>query len=132
VERPQNYSFDLPKLFPNAAWTCPKRNKEIFECLEVEATGGSQSGSENLVVFDLKLVRTAKINRNKYWLWSFKAEEGLPCNLAVQVDENGRDILGFDETFGLTPGQWLVMDWGTDQGPGAHSRLGNPASLQSC
>jgi hypothetical protein len=103
--------FELPRLFPDVSWTCPRRKREILEYLEVEAPGGKESGSENIVDFKLKFIRTARVNESKYWLWGFKADEGLDCYVAVQVAESGDSILGFDETFGLTPEQWLVMDY---------------------
>ncbi len=93
---------------------CPRTKSEILEYLDVEAPGGSQSGSENVIEFDLKFIRTAQVNRSKYWIWGFKADEGIDCYVAVQLDEHGDSILGFDETFALTPEQWLVMDYYDD------------------
>jgi hypothetical protein len=110
----KNYTFDLPQLFLNVAWTCPTKKNEIFEYLDVEAPGGSQSGSANVIEFDLKFVRTAQVNGSKYWLWSFKDGYDLDCFVAVQKDQGGRNILGYDESFGLTPEQWLVMDYYDD------------------
>jgi len=110
----KNYTFDLPKLFPNVPWTCSRRKKEVLEYLDVEARGGSQAGSENVISFDLKFVRTAKINRSKFWLWSFKDGDGVDCFVSVQKNEAGQNILGFEEALGLTPEQWLVMEYYDD------------------
>ncbi len=110
----KRYTFELPKLLLNVPWTCPRRKKEILEYLAVEARGGSQSGSENVIEFDLKFVRTAKVKGSKYWLWSFEDGDGVECFVAVHKDETGRNILGFEEALGLTPEQWLVMDYYED------------------
>ena len=86
----------------------------MLEYLNVETPGGSESGSENVIEFDLKFVRTAKVNGSKYWLWAFIDSYGTDCFVAVQKNEAGQNILGYDESFGLTPEQWLVMDYYDD------------------
>ena len=83
----------------------------MLEYLDVEAPGGSESGSENVMRFDLRFMRTALVNDSKYWIWRFKADDDLDCYVAVQETPSGDSILGFDETFGLTPEQWIVMDY---------------------
>ena len=106
----KHYTFPLPKLFPNWAWTCPQTKQAILEYLDIEAPGGSESGSENVVSFDLKFVRTASVNGSKYWLWSFTDGYGTDCFVAVRKEGN-HTVVGYDETFGLTPEQWLGMDY---------------------
>ncbi len=109
-------SFDFPFLSPNDPSKCPRSNPEILEYLDVEAPGGSESGSTNFIPFDLRFIRTALINSSKYWIWRFKAIDNLDCYVAVQQTPSGDSILGFDETFGLTPEQWMVMDYYDDEG----------------
>ncbi len=89
--------------------------REILEYLNVEAPGGSQSGSERIIQFDLHFIRTAQVNRSKYWLWGFKDERNTDCYAAVQATPNGENVLGYDESFGLTPEQWLVLDYYQDE-----------------
>jgi len=89
--------------------------KDILEYLDVEAPGGSQAGSGNVVPFELKFIRTALVNESKYWIWSFKADNGLDCYVAVQETQE-ESMLAFDETFGLTPEQWIVMDYYDHEG----------------
>lgn len=110
----KNLDFKLPLLVPNSPLTCPRTEQEILEYLDVEAPGGSQSGSENVISFELKFIRTALANTSKYWIWGFRTDEGLDCYVAVRLDENGDSVLGFEESFGLTPEQWLVMDYYED------------------
>jgi len=86
----KRYTFGLPKLFLNVAWTCPQTKKEILEYLDIEAPGGSESGSEKVVSFDLKFVRTANVNGSRYWLWSF-------------TDGYGTDFLSLFEKMATTP-----------------------------
>lgn len=107
----QSYTFDLPLLSPNDPSTCPEAISDILDYLDVEAPGGSESGSENVIQFDLQFVRTALVNDDKFWLWRFKAEDGLDCYVSVRQTPDGQTILGFDEAFGLTPEQWLVLDY---------------------
>jgi hypothetical protein len=107
----KHHSFDLPYLAPNDPSGCSRSKAEILEYLDVEAPGGSQSGSNNVIQFDLQFVRTALVNNSKYWIWRFKADEDLDCYVAVQDPQDGESILGFEETFGLTPEQWLVLDY---------------------
>jgi hypothetical protein len=111
----KNLSFDLPLLTPNGPSGCPRSRTEILEYLDVEAPGGSESGSEAVIQFDLHFVRTALVNDSKYWLWRFKADDDLDCYVAVQETPTGDSILGFDEAFGLTPEQWLVLDYYGDE-----------------
>lgn len=56
-------------------------------------------------------VRAALVNESTYWLWRFKATEDLDCYVAVRQTPDGDSVLGFDEAFGLSPEQWLVMDY---------------------
>jgi hypothetical protein len=107
----KDLSFDLPLLTPNDPSGCPRSRTEILQYLDVEAPGGSESGSEAVIQFDLDFVRTALVNDSKYWLWRFKADAGLDCYVAVRETPAGDSILGFDEAFGLTPEQWLVLDY---------------------
>ena len=111
----KNLSFDLPLLTPNDPSGCPRSRKEILAYLDVEAGGGSESGSEAGTQFDLHFVRTALVNDRKYWLWRFKAAADLDCYVAVQETPTRDSILGFDEAFGLTPEQWLVLDYYGDR-----------------
>jgi hypothetical protein len=111
----KRYSFDLPLLVPNDPSACPRTRKEILEYLNVETPGGSESGSENVIQFDVQFVRTAQVNECKYWLWRFKADEDLDCYVSVQQTPKGDSVLGYDETFDLAPEQWLVLDYYADE-----------------
>jgi hypothetical protein len=84
---------------------------EILDYLDVEAPGGKESGSSRVIQFDLRFLRTALVNNSKYWLWGFKDERDSDCYVAVRQTPDGDSILGYDETFGLTPEQWMVMDY---------------------
>ena len=37
--------------------------------------------------------------------------QGLDWYVAVQLTPNGKNILGYDEAFGLTSEQWIVSDY---------------------
>lgn len=106
----QSYRFDLPLLSPNDPSVCPRTMAEILAYLDVKAPGGSESGSENIIHFDLQFVRTALVNDDRFWLWQFMADDDLDCYVSVRQTPDGGSILGFDEAFDLTPEQWLVLD----------------------
>jgi len=84
---------------------------DILEYLGVAAPGGAESGSSRVIQFDLRFIRTAQVNGCSYWIWGFKDERGSDCYVAVQLAPNGDSVLGYDETFGLSPDQWMVMDY---------------------
>ena len=107
-------AFALPKLFPNVSWTCPRRKCDLLDYLADEAPGGELAGGESVIEFQLRFVRTAKFNNCKFWLWEFLDEDGDKCYVCVRVDQYGRSVLGYDESFGLAPEQWLVMDYFDD------------------
>jgi hypothetical protein len=111
----QRCTFDLPFLTPNDASICPVPMSAILQYLDVEAPGGSESGSSRVIQFDVRFVRTALVNSSKYWLWGFKDEDGNDCYVTVQVEPNGQEILGEDQSFGLTPERWLVLDYYGDE-----------------
>jgi hypothetical protein len=111
----KHYTFDLPFLAPNDPSACPRTREEILEYLNVEAPGGTEAGSENVVAFELNFIRTALVNDSKYWIWGFKGDDDLDCYVAVQETKQ-ESILGFEETFGLTPEQWIVMDYYDHEG----------------
>jgi hypothetical protein len=104
-------TFNLPTLAPDTPAACPRSEQEILEYLDVEAPGGSESGSESVIPFELRFIRTALVNGSKYWLWGFKDESGTDCYAAVQELPDGDSVLGYDESFGLSPEQWLVLDY---------------------
>jgi hypothetical protein len=83
----------------------------MLEYLDVEAPGGSQAGSERVIQFELHIIRTALVNDSKFWLWGFKDERGTDCYVAVQERPDGENFLGYDETFGLSPEQRMVLDY---------------------
>ena len=111
----RSYDFKLPLLVPNDESLCPVRMREILEYLDVEAPGGSESGSSTVIDFELRFIRTALVNGSRYWLWGLKDEDGTDCYVAVQLRPNGQQVLGYDEGFGLTPEQWLVLEYYGDE-----------------
>ncbi len=111
----KRYRFDLPRLIPDDPSACPVTKAKMLEYLDMEAPGGAQSGSSDVIRVELHFVRTAVLNDSKYWLWSFTADDARDCYVAVQETRDGGSILGFDEMFGLTPEQWLVLDFYGDE-----------------
>jgi hypothetical protein len=107
----QRLSFDFPYLAPNDPSRCPASMSRILEYLGAEAPGGRESGSSRVIEFALRFIRTALIDGTAFWMWGFKDEGGLDCYVTVRVTPDRECVTGYDEAFGLTPEQWLVMDY---------------------
>ena len=88
---------------------------DIQEYLGLEAPGGPESGSSRVIDFELRFIRTALINGTYFWMWGFKDERNLDSYVTVRVTPDRKCITGYDEAFGLSPEQWLVMHYYFDQ-----------------
>jgi hypothetical protein len=109
---------DLYKInvsFPNAEGdsesTCPVSMKDILEYLDLEAPGGKNAGGEMIIEFELNFLRTALVNETKYWIWSFLDEDDTECYVTVSLPPSGPACLGYNDSFGLTPEQYIIADY---------------------
>jgi hypothetical protein len=106
-----NVNISLPFAEGESESTCPVSMKNIHEYLGWEAPGGKNIGGEMMNDFELKFLRTALVNETKYWIWSFLDENDAECYVTIALYDNGPTFTGYDETFGLTPEQYIVADY---------------------
>ena len=85
--------------------------KEIIEYLDCEAPGGKNAGGEMIIDFELKFLRTALVNDTKYWIWSFFDEDDIECYVTIAMVPGGPKFLGYNDSFGLTPEQFIITDY---------------------
>jgi hypothetical protein len=108
IEAIRNIPVELPRLSPDSLATCPVTMQEILEYLGYEAPGGEHSGSEEVIPFQLEFVRAALVEATRYWLWRFADSRGTECYVMVDMRPDGTPCTGYDESFGLTPEQFIL------------------------
>jgi hypothetical protein len=107
----KNVPVELPHLPDDTAASCPASMAGILEYLDYEAPGGEHSGSEEVIPFQLEFVRTALVEGTRYWIWRFTDSDARESYVTVAIDPTGRQITGYDESFGFTPEQFILADY---------------------
>lgn len=115
----------LPRSEDDAEASCPVSKQEILEHLAQEAPGGAESGSEEVIEFNLTFLRTATLDNASYWIWGFKDGNDADSYMLVGVWRNvpgerpawtegsrrpEETLLSYDEAFDLTPEQFIVAE----------------------
>jgi hypothetical protein len=108
IEAMRNIAVELPRLSPDSPATCPVSMPKILEYLGYEAPGGEHSGSEEVIPFQLEFMRTAFVEGTGYWIWRFTDSGGLESYVMVDLRPDGVACTGYDESFGLTPTQFIL------------------------
>ncbi len=108
IEEMRNIAVELPRLSPDSPANCPVPMSEILEYLGQEAPGGADSGSDEVIDFQLEFMRTAMVKAKRYWLWRFADVEDTECYVLVELSSNRQTVTGYDESFGLTPEQFIL------------------------
>ncbi len=103
--------IELPRLPGDSAASCPAPMEEILEYLRDEAPGGKHLGSKQAIAFELHFVRTALVDTTNYWIWRFTDPEGRESYVTVALSPSGEQIIGYDESFGFTPEQFILADY---------------------
>jgi len=111
IEDLHNYKVSLPLAEGESESTCPVSKKDIIEYLDWEAPGGKNAGGEMVIDFELKFLRTALVNETKYWIWGFLDENDTECYVTVSLPNGGPSCTGYNESFGLTPEQFIVANY---------------------
>ena len=81
---------------------------QILEHLGYEAPGGESSGSDEVIEFKLEFVRTAQVEATRYWVWKFTDSGGSECYALIELRPDDQTVTGYDESFGLTPEQFIL------------------------
>jgi hypothetical protein len=107
----KSVAVELPRLSPDLPANCPVTMNEILEYLGQEAPGGAESGSQEVIEFQLEFLRTALIEATQYWIWRFADLEGTECYVTVALRPDRNTVTGYDESFGFTPEQFILADY---------------------
>jgi hypothetical protein len=107
----RNVTVSFPRLDPDLAETSPTSLSEILEYLGWEAPGGENAGGDRIIQFQLEFIRTALVEKTKYWIWRFFDERGTECYVTVALTPRNDTITGYDESFGFTPEQFILADY---------------------
>jgi hypothetical protein len=95
----------LARLDPDSAATCPVPREHIIEHVATEADDGTSIHPSEPV-----FLRTAKIGKTHYWIWSFNDPRRGDGYVVVGLWPSGEAIIDCDDTFDMTPEQYLVAD----------------------
>ena len=61
---------------------------------------------------DLTFMRTALVDRSRYWIWGFTDPDGCHCYATMSVNARGNSMLGYGEDYyGLTPEQFILGEY---------------------
>jgi hypothetical protein len=102
-----NVEIEFPRLQPNTTEACPASIEEILEYLRMESPDG-----ESVQANQLRFLRTALVERHRYWIWSFHEADGRACYLTVSLSPDRARCIGYEENYyGLTPDQYLLGDF---------------------
>lgn len=89
---------------------CPVGKQEILDFLNAEAPGAEYAGQEDWPGFVLQFLGAFLVEDTKYWIWGFKDSEGVDSYVSVAVSSDGKDRIGYDESYGLTPEQFIFSE----------------------
>jgi len=59
----------------------------------------------------LKFIRTARLNKSPYWLWSYTNDDGDFYYVCLGLNARGQTILSLTSTHDLTPEQYILADY---------------------
>jgi hypothetical protein len=110
LDRLRKKHVELPFADDNTEASCPVSMQDILEYLDYEAPGGTFTGEPDFD-FDPKFIRTAKVKDAVYWIWKFVDGHGTESYVTVAIDADARSCLAYDDSFGLTPEQFIMADY---------------------
>lgn len=98
--------ISFPRLADDTADSCPVSLHEIMNHVRMESAdvGGADPGR-------LVFIRTAKVGKASFWLWSYHESDGQKCYVVLQTVSDGSNVLGLSEPNGLSPEQYLLADY---------------------
>lgn len=102
-----NLAVQFPSLSAETPDSCPVPLSDIVEYLRAESADG-----EAVQAGQLRFLRTAGVADHRYWIWSFKEEDGTVCYVTVSEAPDGSTCVGYEENaYGLTPEQYMLGDY---------------------
>ncbi len=98
--------IDFARLEPDTPELCPRSMADIQEYLALEDGDLDAVGTR-----ELKFLRTALVEKTRYWIWDYHESDGTHCYVTVSLKPDGGNILGMDgDWHGLTPEQFILGD----------------------
>lgn len=102
----QSVRVHFDRLGEDSPVSCPNSEDEVFEYVQAES---GDSTAANRV--RLEFIRTAAVAEAKYWMWSYREEDGRLIYVVFRSDPDGSGVVGLSETNGLSPEQYLLADY---------------------
>src|SRR5258705_28475 len=94
----QHVRISLPRLPKNSPPTSPPSVREIMDYVRVESADLDEANAKRL-----KFVRTAQIERSRYWLWTYTESDGEMCYVFFRKRGSRDTHLSLTSTENLTP-----------------------------
>lgn len=102
----QNIHVDFPRLQRDSPESSPISVDEVMDYVRTESADTANAKEDSL-----RFLRTARVEDQKYWLWSYTEADGEVCYVFVSEDEDGDLMLSLSSTGGLTSEQYLLADF---------------------
>jgi hypothetical protein len=97
---------EFPRLDSDSVGGCPVPSGDLLRHLADEVPEG-----ESLTAEDLTFLRTALVDRTRYWIWSFNEPGGDRAYATVSAGPQGVRV-GYDaDYYGLTAEQFILGDY---------------------
>jgi hypothetical protein len=93
----------VPRLDPDSPLTCPVPREHIIEHATTEFDDGTDTK-----LSEPEFLRTARIGGTQYWVWKFNDPRRGDGYIVVGLWPNGQTVTEADDTFDMTPEQYLV------------------------
>jgi hypothetical protein len=92
----------LPRLDPDTEDSCPVPLSEVTEHVTSEFDDGTS------ISLPLRFLRTAKIGKTAYWIWTFHDPRRGNGYAVVALWDGDRMLTDCDDSFDMTPEQFIV------------------------
>jgi hypothetical protein len=96
----------LPRLNEDTADACPASLAELMDYVRMESGDTADAETERLT-----FLRTAKIGKSSYWLWTYTEKGGDSNYVVFRENPDGSTELGLSGPNGLSPEQYLLADY---------------------
>ncbi len=102
-----NVIIEFPLLEPNTPESSPVSLYDVVEYLRMESPDG-----DDIDGGQLRFVRTARVEEQRYWIWAFQESDGSSCYVTVSEFADGATCVGYSvNDYDLTPEQFILGDY---------------------
>lgn len=99
-------TVDLPRQEPDLPDSCPVPMIEIIDYIKAESADAGDVDEGRL-----SFIRTALVNQDRYWIWSYKERDGAECFIVARLKQDGSIGLCLSSPNGLNPEQYMLADY---------------------